>query len=766
MASRKRSSNKVSSRQNSPSFLQQPDTFEEQRGRPLGRTSLDLPERDHSAITPIRTPDNGPLGNLRPPVPPIPRVTTPSTMVRQRPISMGPHSPSCDLSTMTVDSPLSSLKDSPLSIPSSNVHAVTEWPLTTARLSSQSPHALPTRHTRTSSRSITPAPDPRIAGMPGSVESVGPFGVSREFSSTGRDGKANSLSMPPPVNRIEKPRIPSKPLKIINSSRAPTLSPPTAVPPPEARVSPFSTPPSSEASPTTDDVPPPFETPHESRFQPPPVHHSIIEKRREQSSTSSHTSASHDPRLNGFGSRRRDPSGLPEHPPGLPPRRGISEIDTKGFNSFRVAAPPATVVMEPIARSLTPPKRSILSGTKQSFEDPLPLTSLEQTTIRRSSDLVAPLMTQRQLSKPRGDDSQHPRPAIDSTAAVFTDFPDFSQANRRRPCFKEGPWEIHTKYDTRLFDICGQYVCTTGYLTRVWDILSGEQLMSMSHGETIKITSLAFKPGGNAENEGKRLWLGTNSGDIQEVDIQSQNVVFTKTSAHPRREVIKIYRRQNEMWTLDDEGKLHIWPPDEDGLPNLQYSHTSFRVPKGHSCSLIVAEQLWFATGKEIRVFQPSARSDITFQVLQRPLNQPGVGDVTSGAVISGQLDRIYFGHIDGKITIYSTKDYSCLGIVNVSVYKINSLAGAGNYLWAGYNTGMIYVYDTESHPWKVKKDWHAHENPVASILVDRSSIWKLGRLQVASLGSDNVIRIWDGMLEDDWLGMFISQICPYGTSS
>jgi WD40 repeat protein len=150
--------------------------------------------------------------------------------------------------------------------------------------------------------------------------------------------------------------------------------------------------------------------------------------------------------------------------------------------------------------------------------------------------------------------------------------------------FQRRTVEIHTKYDTRLFDICGQYVCTTGYLTKIWDLQNGQQVMSMSHGETVKVTALAFKPGGNAENEGKRLWLGTNSGDIHEIDIQSQMVVLTKTSAHPRREVTKIYRHQNEMWTLDDDGKLNIWLPDEDGLPNLQNSQVlSFRVPKAHS---------------------------------------------------------------------------------------------------------------------------------------------------------------------------------------
>lgn len=565
--------------------------------------------------------------------------------------------------------------------------------------------------------------------------------------------------MPPPVNRAEKPRIPSQPFRTTARSRTPTLAPPIAIPPREERLSPFSTPPSSEGSPTADINPLPLGNLQESAFPVPPVHHSIIEKRREQNGVPPYDVHGHDSRQTGVQSRQ-ELVGLPELRPGLPPRPGMSELNKKDFLSFKPASAPAAVAAEPMSRSHTPPKRSTPSGNKQVWEDQRHLRSAEWTAPHQSAALVQTHMAQRQVDPPLDDGSESWRPVIEATADVSTEYPDFSETNRRRPCFKEGPSEIHTKYDTRLFDICGQYVCTTGYLTKIWDLQNGQQVMSMSHGETVKVTALAFKPGGNAENEGKRLWLGTNSGDIHEIDIQSQMVVLTKTSAHPRREVTKIYRHQNEMWTLDDDGKLNIWLPDEDGLPNLQNSQVlSFRVPKAHSFSLIIADQLWFATGKEIRVFQPGVRSEEFFPILQRPLTQPGVGDVTSGALISNHLDRAYFGHTDGKVTIYSTHDYACLGIINVSVYKINFLAGAGNYLWAGYNTGMIYVYDTESRPWKVKKDWQAHENPVASILVDRSSTWKIGRLQVASLGNDNAIRIWDGMLEEDWFGTLTMRI-------
>lgn len=332
------------------------------------------------------------------------------------------------------------------------------------------------------------------------------------------------------------------------------------------------------------------------------------------------------------------------------------------------------------------------------------------------------------------------------------DYPDASVSNRKPPRIKQGIHEFDTGYDTRLFDICRDSLCTSGYLTRAWDLASGNSMMNLSHGEQTKVTAIAFKPGASADKEGQRLWAGTNYGDLIELDVASQHVVTSKASAHSRREIVRIHRHQNTMWTLDDGGNLNVWFPDEDGLPNMHRDPLIHRVPKGHTFSIVIQHRLWLAIGKDIRVFQPASSADTDFQLTVHPLTQPNVGEITSGAVISNQHDRVYFGHTDGKVTIYSTKDFSFLGVVNVSVYKINALAGAGDFLWAGYNTGMIYVYDTTTQPWRTKKDWQAHSHPVSSIMVDRSSVWRSGYLQVASIGTDNAIRLWDGILEDDWL--------------
>lgn len=340
-------------------------------------------------------------------------------------------------------------------------------------------------------------------------------------------------------------------------------------------------------------------------------------------------------------------------------------------------------------------------------------------------------------------------------AQRLMEYPDLSNSNRRPPCFKKGPQEISTRYETRIYDVCGEFVCTSGHMTRVWSLLDGNVAMNIAHVEGIKMTSVAFKPTADPSNEGSKLWVGSNVGELAELDVRSQTIVASKENAHNRREIIKIYRHKNEMWTLDDGGTLHLWAPDQTGEPSLTNPYSSFRVPKGHTFSMVVGDELWHAAGKEVRIFALSMDGSVPFQVLQRPLTQFNAGDVTSGATLGTQPDRIYFGHVDGKVSIYSTVDQSCLGLVNISVYKITSLAGIGGNLWAGFSTGMIYVYDTATNPWSIKKDWRAHNDPIINLVADKSSMYFINRAHVISLGQDNMLRVWDGLVQDDWIGMF-----------
>ncbi|OJJ06122.1 hypothetical protein ASPVEDRAFT_139532 [Aspergillus versicolor CBS 583.65] len=612
----------------------------------------------------------------------------------------------------------------------------------------------------TSSRPTTPVnappvPPERKPGLsPGLSSSVG----------------SNGASPPPPVNRPAKPKIPAKPATLSFQDSNASLTPRAPQAPSPEHISPFSTPPSSPEKPSpsrptvTRSIQPPIQPLRPtSRQSPSPSATDVPTRRSMERSPAPPPPSARNPRASS--ASRRSPA--PELPwQSKPLTVQIPKGPSVQPSSLSSAPLPVRLQQRsdsPQDRPGLPPRHPSIarrSGRSPSRQPPPPESPAPSRSIQRADTISTPQI-QRQPSFSRETKLAPPpaRPApsderpIPDDTPLRTDYPDASNTNRRPPILKSGPKEINTRYDTRLMDVCGKHVCTTGYITRVWDLTTGEQMMSLSHGETVKSLSLAFKPGIGLEDEGQRIWIGTNSGELHEIDVHTGSVVASR-SYPSRREVIKILRHKKEMWTIDDEGRLLVWPPDESGVPNLQYSyHNPYdRVAKGHSFSMVVGDTLWLATGKEVHVYRPDAREDTSFRVLKKPLGSHHTGEVTSGAYSSQGDGRVYLGHADGKVTIYSASNYACLNVVSVSVYKINCLGIVGDSLWAAYKTGMIYVYDTTTNPWTVLKDWCAHDSPVCGFLLDSSSVWTMNRLQVTSLGTDNCIRLWDGMLEDDWL--------------
>lgn len=341
-------------------------------------------------------------------------------------------------------------------------------------------------------------------------------------------------------------------------------------------------------------------------------------------------------------------------------------------------------------------------------------------------------------------------------ATDLFDYPDSSRANRRPPFYSDAARTISLGHDTKLVDICGDLICTTSVVTRVWSLTTGKLILSMSHAEFVKITAVCFKPARKIEDDGMKIWLGTNVGEILEIDIASKKIVASETTAHSRREVIKLIRHGTEMWSLDDEGKLNVWPADGDGSPRISMYVPNGRVARRPSASIVVRNELWLAFGKEVKIVVPDGSQQISPQQasLQKFAFQ-APNDVTSAAILQADPSRVYFGQSDGKISVFSTNDYSCLEIVTVSLYRINSLIGVGSYLWSGQGTGVMFVYDTRTKPWTIKKDWPAHDHPILSVASDYNNVWKLDKLSVVSLSTAS-LHIWDGLLEDDWFGMIL----------
>lgn len=733
--------------------------------RALERTSLDIPRR----VSPLLDPGNVIISDSQTAA----RITNKHAFQPQRKSSSLPRRPTSMNLISSSRSPPTVTIDSPLSPPKS--FALPKVPHPSQVLNS-SPPGLPVAKPR-SPRAL-PIPPPHSTDVSPNRETGNYSHPARNVlhdSKSPADStgifRANptSSSVPPPVNRAEKPKFPSKPPEKRNN---PYFE--RGLPIGSRRVSPFRNLSSSDDSPESDSARSrqgswdASKVEKESYFQSAPVH------RYAQKGNLGDVGGSIQS-LSKLGDRQKSsiqpsssPSDVQPFQPRLPPRQEgnqkLQQPSTPRPTSMLNRARTEQVVrQENLTTHLKPRIPSAHSNIPTDANSSLPefmpppkrsQTSMNANSLRQETETRSQTQFLSQELTPSILDVDPPDTDSLSGSSSYSSYPDTSSINRRPPFFQQGVRTVETHYDTKLFDISNRYICTTGYLTRAWDLISGDMVLNLGHDEKeIRVTALAFKPGGSTEDEGLQIWLGTNYGDIQEVDIPSQNKLNINSTSHSRREIIKIFRYQNSMWTLDDDGRLNIWPAGETGLPSLQCNPVSRRISKGHSFSLIIQDALWVATGKDIRVFRPGAKEDAAFFVTKQALSQPSAGEITSGAVIAGQFHCVYFGHADGKVTAYSTTDFSCLGVFSVSVYRINCLAGAGSYLWAGYNSGTVSIYDTTSQPWTAKKEWQAHDHPVANILVDRSSIWKSGRLRVASIGTDSLVRIWDGMLEQDWLG-------------
>ncbi|KAG5660458.1 hypothetical protein KAF25_003064 [Fusarium avenaceum] len=585
------------------------------------------------------------------------------------------------------------------------------------------------------------------------------------------------VAPPPPAPRNEKALIPAPKLGPISAAAVVHKSSISQ------ENSPFNSPPSSlgsggETPPRLPTRPRPQSHIEQSSrprsvvvgFDPPPVHPSVTTMRKDREEA------------NGLSRGHITPQITGEPRPALPARPGNFEIPPRPppLNNNNNSMPPPPRPHRPAVttaiKAVDPPptaaqpKRVVSTPTTQQPQQQLAAptrTHGRSMTIDRASDRtpaefrIAPTV----IATPTIAATGPPKP-IQSTPVVaaritpkteaihhVTTYPEAANTNRRPPFSKHGTYEISTKYDARSFDVCGEWICASGYMTRVWSLIDGEQCMSLQHTEGVKATAVSFKPAADPREEGKRIWIGTNTGDLMEVEVATHGITQSRPNVHGRYEVIKICRHWNEIWTLDESGTLLVWGPDETAVANISGNPTqSYRVPKGHTHSMVIGDQFWHATGKEIRVFAPTVDGRTQFQVLVRPLIADNAGEVTSGTLVKSHPDMAFFGHVDGKVTIYNTKDYSCVTMLNISTWKINALASAGNYIWAAYNTGKICVYDVEEAPWVILKEWQGHENPVMNMAADPSSSYFLDRQQVLSLGADNKIKIWDGLLEDDFL--------------
>ncbi len=361
--------------------------------------------------------------------------------------------------------------------------------------------------------------------------------------------------------------------------------------------------------------------------------------------------------------------------------------------------------------------------------------------------------------------------------------PDTSRSSRRPPvlnCHKYDTVQVQTQTHSAIICAAGHvYVTATGHHVKVYDLnLSESSILSLDHKDfglkEFKVTSLEFCPANAAQDKGRYVWIGTKDGHMHELDVSTGQHMGSRLSIHLNA-IMRIIRHGDKMISVDDSGKVTIWTPAVAGedlhVASAQLRHS--RISDRQAFVEMLAGKLWTsarettaagARGPAVRIYDVLNPGSATRSVL--PTEH--VGTVTSGTILPSHPNHVYLGHEGGFVTIWSTATDDgvpvCEEVMRTSNSDVLCLVGINDRLWVGGRNGTIAAYSVESRPWVMTNNWVAHWNsqsalPLQKIAVDPYSIDKIGKLCVYSIGRDDNVKTWDGLLGADWQGDYFWEI-------
>ena len=329
--------------------------------------------------------------------------------------------------------------------------------------------------------------------------------------------------------------------------------------------------------------------------------------------------------------------------------------------------------------------------------------------------------------------------------------PDRRFVNRLPPRLKTGTTEFAAaNWNGKPLDAIGKYICVSGDSTRVWSMSSDQ--WTVPHLE-FRGVSVAFKAMKQSNKEGSLVWVGTQEGMIFEINVRDSLIVERRNNVH-RHPISHILRCGRAMITIDESGGLRVWRMGtSDASISLQQAPQVFRL-NGRCRACVIAEgRLWASHGRTVGVYSPLEMNGEPFQVTPQQLSAPKlVGNITAVANLGSEDDRVFFAHDDGKISVYSKLKLECVELVNVATQNITAMCGTGTYLWVGFRTGVIRVLDVSKPQWVLLLEFRSQSSSIVSLVCDHSSLWRAGAIHVVSGDENGEIKIWDGMLFENWL--------------
>lgn len=421
-------------------------------------------------------------------------------------------------------------------------------------------------------------------------------------------------------------------------------------------------------------------------------------------------------------------------PPLLPPRPLMPQLPPRPSQST-LARAHTIVSKQPLAAD----------------PEPLPLTEQRRSSLKRANTSTA----KRAMS----------RSEFFMTRSVY---PDFSQASRNPPfLFEQDNKIFSTSHKGSLGALVAtrKMIITGTHALKTWDIHTGMPLTTLADStlthsketntseNSDKVRAIVFSPSRLATEEGLKIWVARQESGLSVVDVFTGQVLGKRHDVHQAPISFMLRYRNSEIWSVDESGILNVWDLSHS-TENLllkaiarQYLVTSHAV----ACT-IYGQKVWMSTGRTLASHVISNSSQETLPPIRIPND---LGNITKLITIPFHPGMIFASHDDGKISVWDVETIERVQVITVSLYGICTMACVGEYhVWAGYNTGMIYVYDTRPERWSVVKVWKAHTGAVTQLVVDESELlWdeSRGRLQVLSSDSNGYIGLWDGLLTEQW---------------
>lgn len=363
-------------------------------------------------------------------------------------------------------------------------------------------------------------------------------------------------------------------------------------------------------------------------------------------------------------------------------------------------------------------------------------------------------------------------------------YPDFTHATRNAPHVLSDQRPFSTGHKGPVYALAASknLVITGSNLLRTWDVYTGTVVTTImmdannnvnnsqnnndsSSGDRIR--AIAVAPCRIPIDEGRYIWIARQDTILAVVDVRAggHKIISKRNDVHMAPILFLLRYGNSEIWSIDDSGVLNVWDVVSADYhqqnPLLTAMPRRYHVTSHAVAATIYGSKLWMSSGRTLAAHAiPVAGSQLGSNDTksQPPVRIPNdMGNITKLMTIPYHPYRIFASHDDGKISMWDTRTMERIQIITVSMYGICTMTSVGEYhVWAGYNTGMIYVYDTRPEKWAVLKIWKAHTGAVTQLVVDESSLLLdeiKGRLQVVSSDSNGFVGVWDGLLTEHWKG-------------